>query len=275
MGLHFKENEEKITLGMIIAGIICIAILSSILIVYLLNINNTNIDKSIEEEQIISRVEEDDDEDEFETVSIDIGKKVEEVENELRNATFDDRATNSVDTETSETSENKVSKNTVETSSNTIKNTEAKKETATTTEKVKEEVKFDAPIKGEIIREFVPDSLVYSETLDEWITHVGVDIKADKTSVIKAAAKGKVEAIKNDPRYGITVIVTHDNGYQTLYANLLTAEYVVEGEEIEEGQTIGTIGNSASFEIADDYHLHFELLKDGEYIDPTNYMSFE
>ena len=144
----------------------------------------------------------------------------------------------------------------------------------TDTETKKEEIKFSAPIKGEILREFASDSLVYSNTLDEWITHNGVDIKADKTSVVKASCKGKVVSIKNDPRYGLTVIVSHEGGYQTLYANLLTAEYVVEGEELEEGQTIGTVGNSAAFEISDEYHLHFEVSKDGEYLNPCSLMDF-
>ena len=116
---------------------------------------------------------------------------------------------------------------------------------------------------------------MYSNTLQEWVTHNGVDIKADKTSVVKAAAEGTVSAIKNDPRYGLTVIITHDDGYQTVYSNLLTAEFVVKGEKVEGGQTIGTVGNSASFEIEDEYHLHFELLKDNEYLNPVNYINFE
>lgn len=102
-----------------------------------------------------------------------------------------------------------------------------------------------------------------------------MDIKADKTTVVKAAADGKVIAIKNDPRYGTTAIIEHNEGYQTVYANLLTAEYIVVGENVKEGQTIGTIGNSANFEIADESHLHFELIRCGDYEDPKNYMSFE
>ena len=90
--------------------------------------------------------------------------------------------------------------------------------------------------------------------------------------MVSSAADGVVSKIKSDPRYGLTVIIEHNNGYETVYANLLTAEFVVEGEEVKAGQTIGTIGNSASFEIADDYHLHFEILKDGEYIDPSKYI---
>ena len=137
-----------------------------------------------------------------------------------------------------------------------------------------ENIKFEAPIKGEILREFAKDSLVFSNTLQEWVTHNGVDIRADKTSVVKAAANGTVSAIKNDPRYGLTVIIAHDNGYQTIYSNLLTAEFVVKGEKVEIGQSIGTVGNSASFESEDEYHLHFEVLKDGEYLDPTQFMNF-
>ena len=141
--------------------------------------------------------------------------------------------------------------------------------------KKEEKIEFEAPIKGEILKEFAKDSLVYSNTLQEWVTHNGLDIKADKTTVVKAAAKGTVSAIKNDPRYGLTVIITHDDGYQTVYSNLLTAEFVVKGEKVEKGQSLGTVGNSASFEIADEYHLHFELLKDNEYINPTTYINFE
>ena len=118
---------------------------------------------------------------------------------------------------------------------------------------------------------FAKDTLIYSETLDEWITHLGIDIKADRTTVVKSAEKGKVTAIKNDPRYGLTVIVEHVNGFKTVYSNLLTTEFVSEGEEIEKGQSIGTVGNSASFEICDEPHLHFEILKDDVNVDPTIY----
>ena len=108
--------------------------------------------------------------------------------------------------------------------------------------------------------------------MKEWITHTAIDIKADKTSVVKSAADGIVKSIINDPRYGLTIIIEHDDGYQTVYSNLLTAEFVVEGEEVKQGQTIGTIGDTASFESSLESHLHFELLKDGEYLDPNIFL---
>lgn len=131
------------------------------------------------------------------------------------------------------------------------------------------ELEFVKPVDGDIIREFAKENLVYSETLEEWITHLGIDIKAPKTSVVKAAEAGVIESIKNDPRYGITIIMKHDNGYQTIYANLLTTEFVTEGESVEKGQSIGTVGNTAAFEISDEPHLHFEILKDSQHLDPS------
>lgn len=142
--------------------------------------------------------------------------------------------------------------------------------------KIEEEEKTDPvfvkPVEGEIIREFAKEKLVYSETLQEWITHNGIDIKADKTTVVKASANGKISSIKNDPRYGLTVTIEHDNGFKTIYANLLTAEFVTEGEAVQAGQTIGTVGNTATFEILDEPHLHFEIIKDGEYVDGSIYL---
>ncbi len=224
---------------------------------------------------------------ESETASTQIGKSVDESKkNEIEFETLEvqedkkeNTNTNTTNKEnkkeekknTNSTSENKKtnkSSNTIETNAKTEKKEQSSKEKD-------EKIELEAPVKGQVIREFAKESLVFSNTLQEWITHNGVDIKADKTTVVKSAASGTVTAIKNDPRYGLTVIINHDNGYQTIYSNLLTAEFVVKGEKVEKGQSIGTVGNSASFEVADDYHLHFELLKNNEYLDPTVYISFE
>ena len=114
--------------------------------------------------------------------------------------------------------------------------------------------------------------MIYSTTLEEWTTHLGMDIKADKTTVVKSAEAGTVKSIKNDPRFGLTVVIEHEDNFQTVYSNLLTAEFVVEGEKIEKGQSIGTVGNTAVFEIADEPHLHFEIWKDSLPVDPSIYL---
>lgn len=133
------------------------------------------------------------------------------------------------------------------------------------------ELTFMYPVEGEIQKEFAIDNLVFSETLQEWIVHKGIDINAERTTVVKAAEEGTVKSIKTDPRYGLTIIVEHRDGYKTIYSNLLTTEFVQEGENVEKGQSLGTVGNSAAFEIADKPHLHFEMTKDEQPLDPTLY----
>ena len=131
---------------------------------------------------------------------------------------------------------------------------------------------FTMPIEGDIVKQYGKEKLIYSDTLKEWTTHLGIDIKADKASVVKASTDGCIKSIKNDPRYGLTVVIEHENGFTSVYSNLLTAEFVVVGENVKTGQTIGTVGNSATFEIVDEPHLHFEILKDGNSVDPEMYI---
>ena len=181
--------------------------------------------------------------------------------------------TNEVGTESKEVSANSTETNE---STNTENQNEIQPQTNENTEQnnanTTSEIQFIFPVEGEVIKEFAKDNLIYSETLEEWITHTGIDIKADRTTVVKATADGTVKSIKNDPRYGLTVTIEHNDGYTSVYSSLLSAEFVKEGETVTQGQTIGTVGNSAVFEVAEDNHLHFELLKDGSNINPEIYL---
>lgn len=173
-----------------------------------------------------------------------------------------------------ENTENQVETN-VEPENNETEASSTQEEVQNTEPVVEEPVKpleFMYPVEGEIIKEFAIDNLVFSETLQEWIVHKGIDIKAERTTVVKSAEEGVVTAIKNDPRYGLTVIIEHRDGLKTIYSNLLTTEFVQEGEEVTKGQSLGTVGNSAAFEIADEPHLHFEMLLNEQAVDPTLYL---
>ena len=171
------------------------------------------------------------------------------------------------DKSTNTKSQNTQTKNTTKEQTQTKTDSSTKQDTKST-----ENPTFKNPVEGEVIKEYAKDKLVYSNTLGEWIVHDGIDIKANKTTVVKASAEGTVKSIKNDPRYGLTVIIEHSNGFTSVYSNLLTAEFVVEGEKVKQGQTIGTVGTTATFEISDEPHLHFEIRKDGNSLDPTLYL---
>ena len=216
-----------------------------------------------------------------ESVSTQIGKTVEEKENEEKSIEEKETSVNKDEKSTTpntskneniiQNKESKTKENSTEEASLNNKDKTIKNETKTE-EESKKEITFAMPVEGEIVRGFAKDSLVYSETLQEWIVHQAIDIKANSRDVVKASAEGTVTAIKNDPRYGLTVIIEHADGFKTVYSNLLTAEFIVEGEKIKKGQTIGTVGSSATFEIADEPHLHFEMLKDSVYVDPSIYI---
>lgn len=155
---------------------------------------------------------------------------------------------------------------------NALENSTNEEENYNQEEETVEDPSFIMPVEGEIVKKYGKEKLIYSDTLKEWTTHLGIDIKADKTTVVKSSSDGTVKSIKNDPRYGLTVVIEHQNGFTSVYSNLLTAEFVVVGETVKAGQTLGTVGNSATFEILDDSHLHFEILKDGNSVDPEMYI---
>lgn len=215
----------------------------------------------------------------IEETSSQMGRTVNEMANEETSTQTNEITNEIVNEVSSKNSAEEDSRKYAVNTSNTESKSVSESEQANTTKQEEvgkeEEVKdpeFAMPVEGEILREFAKDSLVYSATLDEWITHNGIDIAADKTTVVKASESGTVKSIKNDPRYGLTIVIEHVNGFSSVYSNLLTAEFVEEGETVEKGQTIGTVGNTATFEIADESHLHFEILKDSEYVDPELYV---
>ena len=209
------------------------------------------------------------------SVSTEIGKSVEQSKNEISNNTnVNTSVKNNANNTTNTDNKTNISKQNTSTtkSKNTNTKTESTNKTADSKATENKELSFEKPVDGEIVKEYAKDNLIYSNTLQEWTTHLGIDIKADKTTVVKSAEAGKVKSIKNDPRYGLTIVIEHDNGYQTVYSNLLSSEFVVEGEKVEKGQSIGTVGNTAAFEIADEAHLHFEILKDSIQVDPNKYL---
>ena len=286
---RFDRNDTEIKRILYTAGGILFISIITFIAMFLLNSNNS------QEEQRLAMfntemMEESSTNSTTEETSTQTGRTVNEMlndvannvgTNELADGEAGENANESSSTETNSSSDktkyavntsNVEGKKVEESNTNT---SDSAKNSETSKNEEKETVKdpeFKMPVEGEIMREYAKDNLVYSATLDEWVTHNGIDIAAEKTTVVKASADGTVKSIKNDPRYGLTIVIEHVNGFTTVYSNLLTAEFVEEGETVEQGETIGTVGNTATFEIADEAHLHFEILKDNENIDPELYL---
>lgn len=133
-------------------------------------------------------------------------------------------------------------------------------------------VDFAMPVSGEITFAYSVEKLAYSKTLDEWRVHEGIDIAADRGATIRAAADGVVTEVKHDPGYGIIVVIEHKNGLKTVYANLATDDMVSPNQKVLKGDIIGSVGDTAAFEASEASHLHFEVLKDNENVNPASYI---
>ena len=128
------------------------------------------------------------------------------------------------------------------------------------------------PVSGEIIMGYSSDMPVYWKTLDQYMTHSGIDIASPSGTTISACASGTVTRIDEDDRLGITVEINHGNGIISVYGNLAKNDLIELGEIVSKGDTIGRIGRTSLFEFEEDDHLHFEIRNGSEPDDPRNYI---
>jgi murein DD-endopeptidase MepM/ murein hydrolase activator NlpD len=128
------------------------------------------------------------------------------------------------------------------------------------------------PVHGEVLMAFSMEELTYNPTMEDWRTHSGIDIAAASGTTVLAACNGQVLAVVEDALMGTTVVLEHDGGYQTTYANLQVSPPVTAGDFVSAGQIIGAVGSTAAAESAQESHLHFAVTKDGESIDPHTFL---
>lgn len=98
--------------------------------------------------------------------------------------------------------------------------------------------------------------------------HKGIDLPAPRGTAVVAAAAGTVSLVANQGAYGRYVVIDHGNGYQTLYAHLLEFQ-TRPGARVAAGQRIGSVGKSGN---ATGYHLHYEVHRRGQTVDPMAYL---
>ena len=126
---------------------------------------------------------------------------------------------------------------------------------------------FTLPVAGEMIKEYDPKALQYSETYKDWRLHLGIDLAGEKGSPVYACAQGVVEDIYNDPDLGTVVAIDHGQGIVAFYCGVNAKPLVKAGEQVESGKQIGVI-DTIPTECVEQPHLHFYMEKDGEPISP-------
>ena len=142
---------------------------------------------------------------------------------------------------------------------------------------VKEPFLLTRPVEGYLLSVHDSELLVFSPTMQDYRTHCGIDIEAAEGSGVFAAAAGTITNAYEDPMMGYTLEVTHTDGFVTVYRNLdeILPEGIAVGVNVQSGQLIGAVGNSAIIEQEDVAHLHFELVHNGVAMDPLTYLTYE
>ena len=133
---------------------------------------------------------------------------------------------------------------------------------------------FISPLAGMISKSHTVDVPVYSLTMNDYRTHSGVDIVSTAGATVCAAADGIINEIWEDPMMGTCLSIEHAGGAYSIYKNLSPQlpESVVAGARVKAGEKIASVGESALMEVAESPHLHYELVVDGVYVNPADYM---
>lgn len=135
---------------------------------------------------------------------------------------------------------------------------------------------FIKPCAGYISKDYSVEAPVYSATMYDYRTHAGVDIACEPGTPIKAVTNGCIKDVFTDALYGVTVVVEHADGMESVYCGLspeLPVETVV-GRSVLTGEVLAGAGNSALCEASEVSHVHLELRKDGKTVDPGEYIVF-
>jgi murein DD-endopeptidase MepM/ murein hydrolase activator NlpD len=129
-----------------------------------------------------------------------------------------------------------------------------------------------APLAGETLVSYAMDCLTYNPTTRDWRTHDGIDVAAEAGTKVCAAADGTVSSVYSDEALGMTVVISHADGYTTKYSCLGEEVSVKPGDAVKMGDAIGTVGQTALMESALGDHLHFSVTREDKAVDPADFL---
>lgn len=145
--------------------------------------------------------------------------------------------------------------------------TDSKENLAKAKETEKSKISY---LGNQIIREYSDKEPSYSETLEVWEIHKGIDIEAHENQEIKSLSPGKVLDIYDDDEYGMSVKIKSQDNTIFVYSSLSKNVKLKKGDSVKEGQCIGYAGNTSNVESASGVHIHLEAYKNDVAINPMS-----
>ena len=136
------------------------------------------------------------------------------------------------------------------------------------------QILFIMPVNGTIIKSY-SDVPVFNSTLNRYSSHMALDISAPAGSLVYAVYSGEVISVTTSITKGVTVTIDHGNGLKTVYNSLADGDLVTVGQTVKQGDVIGQVSVTNRQEYKSGAHVHFEVIEDGQTIDPIKYLSFD
>lgn len=133
---------------------------------------------------------------------------------------------------------------------------------------------FLLPVSGVMQQKHDASLQVFSPTMGDYRVHLGIDIGTVEAANVSAMADGVITQVWEDVSMGQCVAVKHGGECYTIYKNLSAElpQTTVVGAAVKAGDVIGTVGESAMVEVAEEPHLHLEMTVNGIQVNPLDYL---
>lgn len=136
-------------------------------------------------------------------------------------------------------------------------------------------VSFIMPVAETAAIEDYTETLAYNATLKRYQAHKAIDFFTETAAPVYAVYDGTVSDVQTTLLTGTTVTIDHGNGLFTVYNSLEDGDKVFVGQTVKQGAEIGATSVSNRQESASGAHLHFQVVENGEVINPAKYLALE
>ncbi len=130
------------------------------------------------------------------------------------------------------------------------------------------------PVEGPVLLDYSMNATIYFPTLEQYQYNPAMVIGGEVNSKVYFVAKGKITSIETNEVTGCTVTQDLGDGYTAIYGQLKEVPVAV-GDMVESGQVVGYISEPTKYYAVEGSNVYFQLLKDGEPIDPEELLPAE
>ncbi len=133
-------------------------------------------------------------------------------------------------------------------------------------------IEFILPVSNATSIGEYSETMVFNSTLGRYTAHLAIDFFAPEGTEVFAAYSGTIESVENTLLGGTTITINHGDGLKSVYNSLADGDIVSVGQTVEKGQVIGHVSVTNRQEYKDGAHLHFQVIENGDVIDPAKYL---